>query len=69
MLYVNYISVRLEKIELIFFLVVCKFVNHNIIVEKPQWLSVLLLKGGKSSIYFGIARCDISGANRENCKS
>ena len=67
MLYLN--KTGKNRTHLFFFLVICKLVDHNrkIVdqIEKPQWLSVLLSRGEKSSI----ARCDTSDANRKNCKS
>ena len=63
MLYLN--KTGKNRTHLFFFLVICKLVDHNRIVEKPQWLSVLLSRGEKSSI----ARCDTSDANRKNCKN
>lgn len=49
------------------YLVVCKLCKCNKIVGKLDWLSVLLSKGGKSSIYFDVARCETNDANRKNC--
>lgn len=51
------------------YLFVCKLCNCNRIVGVPPWLSMLLSKVGKSSIYFDIARCKTSDANKKNCQS
>lgn len=51
------------------YLFVRKLFNCNRVVGKPPWLSMLLSKGGRNSIYFDTARCKTSDANRKNCQS
>lgn len=51
------------------YLFVRKLCNCGRIVGKPPWLSMLLSKGGRSSMYFDTARGKTSDANRKNCQS